>query len=160
EPALRRFDGAVVQCDDKGLLACFGYPVAHEDTAPRAARAALSLLDDLQVFGDELRQSHRVELRPWVGLHTGPAVVGAAAEGTSSVVGEARNVAVRLEDVAEPGQVVCTEATQRLLRGRLDCVRLGSRKVKGVPQPVELFRVQAGAAAGDPLEAGQASGLT
>src|SRR5262249_42045314 len=77
EPALRRFDGAVVQCDDKGLLACFGYPVAHEDTAPRAARAALSLLDDLQVFGDELRQSHRVELRPWVGLHTGPAVVGA-----------------------------------------------------------------------------------
>ena len=50
-------------------------------------------------------------------------------------------------DVAELGQVVCTEATQRLLKGHFACKRLGSRKLKGVPQPLELFRVQAMAAA-------------
>src|SRR5262249_26229024 len=48
EQAVRRFDGAVVQCDEQGLLACFGYPVAYEDAARRAARGALGLLDDLK----------------------------------------------------------------------------------------------------------------
>ena len=46
EQAVRRFDGTVVQCNEQGLLACFGYPVAHEDAARRAARAGLGLLED------------------------------------------------------------------------------------------------------------------
>src|SRR5262249_32619544 len=127
--------------------------------ARRAARAGLALLDDLKPLSDEIRRGHQLDLRPWVGLHTGPAVVEAADSGVS-LVGEARTVAVRLEDVAEPGQVVCTEATQRLLRGRLACARLDARKLKGVPQVVELFRVRAAGAARDGLGAGREAGRT
>ena len=83
-----------------------------------------------------------------------------AGEESVSLVGEARNVAVRLEDVAEPGQVVCTEATHRLLRGQFDCASLGRRKIKGVAQPVELFRVQGVGEARSPIEAAGPAGLT
>ena len=65
-------------------------------------------------------------------------------------------MAVRLEDVAEPGQVICTEATHRLLQGQFECASLGRRKIKGVAQPVELFRVQGVAAAAEPDRGGGA----
>ena len=159
EQAVRRFDGTVVQCNEQGLLACFGYPVAYEDAARRAARAGLGLLEDLKALGERLRREHELELNPWVGIHTGPAVVEAG-EDAVSLVGEARNVAVRLEDVAEPGQVVCTEATHRLIRGQFDCTSLGHRKIKGVAQPVELFRVQGLGEDRNPIEAAEPAGLT
>ena len=103
EQAVREFDGTVVQCNEQGFLACFGYPVAYEDAARRAARAGLRMLDDLKALGERLRREHQLELNPWVGIHTGPAVVEAKDE-TVSLVGEARNVALRLENVAVPGQ--------------------------------------------------------
>ena len=105
EQAVRRFDGTVVQCNEQGLLVCFGYPVAYEDAARRAARTGLGILEDMKALGEQLRREHKLELNPWVGIHTGPAVVEAG-EDAVSLVGEARNVAVRLEDVAEPGQIV------------------------------------------------------
>jgi predicted ATPase len=152
EQVARRFDGTIVVCNEQGLLMCFGYPVAHEDTAQRAARAALGILDDLKALGEQLARERQLELAPWVGIHTGPAVVEAG-ENAVSLVGEARNVAVRLKDGAERGQVVCTEATHRLITGHFECAGLGSRKVRGLPRPVELFAVRAVAAAADPLEA-------
>ena len=71
---MRPFDGTVVQCNEQGLLACFGYPVAYEDAAVRAARAGLGLLDEMKALGEQLRQD-KLELNPWVGIHTGPAIV-------------------------------------------------------------------------------------
>src|SRR4029077_172192 len=75
EQAVRHFDGTVVQCNEQGLLACFGYPVAHEDAARRAAQVGLRLLDDLKALGGQLRPAKNLEPKPWVGLHTGPAIV-------------------------------------------------------------------------------------
>jgi hypothetical protein len=81
-------------------------------------------------------------------------------EDAVSLVGEARNVAVRLEDVAEPGQIVITAATHRLIRGHFDCTSLGYRKVKGVSQPVELFLVQGLGEDLNPIEVAERAGLT
>jgi class 3 adenylate cyclase/predicted ATPase len=141
EEAVRRLDGTIVQCNEQGLLGCFGYPVAYEDGARRATRTGLDLLGELKGFGERLRRQYKLELNPWVGLHTGTAVVEAKEEGVS-LVGEARNVAVRLEDVARPGQVLCSEATHRLIRGQFQCAPLGTRKLKRVTQAVELFQVE------------------
>jgi len=141
ERAVRPFDGTVVQCNEQGLLVCFGYPVAHEDAAHRAARSGLAILDDMQVLDERLRRESKLEMKAWVGLHTGPAVVEAN-ENMISLVGEARNVALRLKEVATPGQVICTEATQRLFQGRFRCTGLGFRTMKGVAQPIQLFRVE------------------
>jgi serine/threonine protein kinase/tetratricopeptide (TPR) repeat protein len=140
EPAVFRYDGTVVQCNEDGMLACFGYPVAFEDAARRAALAGLSLLESLKTLSERLRRQ-ALELNPWIGIHTGPAVAEAGEESVS-LVGEARNVAVRLGDVAEPGQILCTSATERLIRTQLDCAGLGHRKIKGVSQPVEFFLIQ------------------
>ncbi len=84
----------------------------------------------MKALGERLRREHKLELNPWVGIHTGPAVVEAE-EDAVSLVGEARNVAVRLEDVAAPGQVVCSEATYRLIRGQFDCTSLGTPEDQG-----------------------------
>src|SRR5262249_33209536 len=74
---LRELDGTVVECNAKGLLACFGYPVAYEDGAQRAATAGLRILDGMRDLQGELRRGHKLELKAWVGIHTGPAVVEA-----------------------------------------------------------------------------------
>ena len=159
EQAVFRFDGTVVQCNEEGLLACFGYPVAYEDAARRAALAGLGLLENLKALGERLRRGQSLEVNPWVGIHTGPAVVEAGEESVS-LAGEARIVAVRLKDVAEDGQVVCTGPTHQLLQGHFECGGLGSRKLKGVAQPAELFRVQAVAPARNPIETAMPAGLT
>jgi serine/threonine protein kinase/predicted ATPase len=159
EDGVCRFDGAVVQCSERGLLACFGYPVAHEDAARRAVRAGLAILEQMEALRGRLRRDHDVELKLWVGIHTGLALVESG-EDAISLVGDARNVAVRLEDAAEPGGVVITEATERLIRGHCQCASLGHRKVKGVSQPVELFLVQALGEDRNPIELAESAGLT
>ena len=159
EQAVRQSDGTVVQCSEEGLLACFGYPIAYEDAAHSAARTGLAVLEDLNTLGEQLRREQKLELNPWVGIHTGPAVVEAG-EGSVSLVGEARNVAIRLEDHAVPGQIVCSAATQKLIGIQFDCTRLGPRKIRGLAQPVELFLVQGISEARNPVEAAGPAGLT
>jgi serine/threonine protein kinase/predicted ATPase len=159
EDGVVQFDGAVVQCSEQGLVACFGYPVAHEDAARRAVRAGLGIRELMESLGARLAREHGLALRVWVGIHTGIAIVETG-EDTVSVVGEARNVAVRLEDVAEPGQIVITAVTERLIRGRFDCASIGRRKVKGVSQPLELFLVQGNGEELNPIEVAQRAGLT
>ena len=102
--------------------------------------------------GEQTAADDTLELHPWVAIHTGAAVVESRA-GAVSLVGEARNVAVRLEEVAVAGQVICTEASHRLFQGRFHCASLGRQKIKSVTHPVELFRVEHVAVAGSPIDA-------
>ena len=159
DQAVRHFDGTVVQCNEQGLLACFGYPVAYEDAAGRAAGAGLRLLDDVKALGGQLRHARKLEPKPWVGLHTGPAIVEVK-ENAVSLVGDVRNVAVRLKEVSAPGEVICTEATHRLFQGQFQCVDLGERTITGVARPITLFRVERVAVAGSLFEASAPAGLS
>ncbi len=159
EAALQPFDATFVQCNEQGLVVCFGYPVAQEDAARRGARAGLALLEAMKVVGAQLRREHKLEFNPRVGIHTGPAVVESG-EDAVSLIGEARNVAVRLEEVTEPGQVLITAATRRLIRGHFDGTSLGHKKIKGVPQPVEVYLVQAVGEDRNVMEAAEHAGLT
>lgn len=159
EEAVHRSDGTIVQCDERGLVACYGFPVAYEDGARRAARTALGLLQDLKGITEQLRHERNLMLNPWVGLHTGPAIVEVKEE-TVALVGEARNVAVRLEDVVETGQILCSDATYQLIRGQFQCAPLGPRKLKGVAAPVELFQVQGVGEGQSAIEATGPGGLS
>ncbi|MFO1094907.1 MAG: AAA family ATPase [Planctomycetaceae bacterium] len=159
ELVVRRFDGTTVQCNEQGLLACFGYPVAFEDAALRAARTGLGLIESLQSLADELRHQHQLELQPWCTIHTGPAVVEANADGIS-LVGEARHIALRLESVAVPGHVICTDDTHRLFRSRANCTGLGDRRIKGVARPIDLFSIQSVDESRSVFERAASSGLS
>ena len=102
EKAVQQFGGTIVQSSEDGMVACFGFPLAYEDAAERAARTGLAILEGMTIRGERLRIAEGLPLDPWVGIHTGAAVVEEKV-GAVSLVGEARNVAVRLEDVAVAG---------------------------------------------------------
>ena len=156
---VNRYDGTLVQCNQQGLLVCFGYPVAYEDGPRRAALTGLGILAHLKAIREQFRKDYRIELKPWVGLHTGPAVVETKGD-VISLAGEARNVAVRLDEVAIPGEVVCSEATHRLIQAEFQCTSLGPQKIKGVAQPVELFQVQEVRETRSRIDAAEPAGLT
>ncbi|HVQ14368.1 MAG TPA: protein kinase, partial [Vicinamibacterales bacterium] len=152
EKAVQQFGGTIVQSSEEGMVACFGFPLAYEDAAGRAARTGLAILEGMRLGSDRLRIAEGLPLDPWVGIHSGAAVVEEKV-GAVSLVGEARNVAVRLEDVAVAGQMICTEASHRLFQGRFQCASLGRQKIKSVPGLVELFRVERVAVARNPIDA-------
>jgi serine/threonine protein kinase/predicted ATPase len=151
EAAVSGFDGTVVQCNERGLLVCFGYPVAREDAARCAATAGLDLLRDMKDFADRLRRQHGLEMTVRVVIHTGQAVVDTK-DGAVTMVGEARSAAVHLGETAAPAQVTCTEATRRLFHGQFQCTDMGSQRIKGLPHPIQLFRVEHLRAGGKPIE--------
>jgi serine/threonine protein kinase/predicted ATPase len=152
EQTVRQFGGTVVRCNEKGLLACFGFPVAFENAARRAARCGLASLEHLKPLIAQLRRQDKLELNPWVGIHTGPTVVEIK-DGAVSLVGEACNVALRLEEVALAGQVICTGASHRIFRGRFVCVSLGRQRFRGISQSLEVFRVERIAVHGNLIDA-------
>src|SRR5215469_2751418 len=107
--------GFVARYMGDGVLAYFGYPQAHEDDAERAVRNGLSLIKTVP----ELRTGHDVALQVRVGIATGIVVVGdLIGEGAAQeqgVVGETPNLAARLQALAEPGQLVISQVTRRLV---------------------------------------------
>jgi class 3 adenylate cyclase/predicted ATPase len=136
---IERNEGHIAQYLGDGILAYFGYPRAHEDDARLAARAGLGVVEAVRMLaasGDPL------EVR--VGIHTGPVVVGTMGGGERAqamAIGETPNVASRLQAAAEPGTVVISAATHRLMQGAFVCETLGARSLRGVAHPVEIFCV-------------------
>lgn len=140
---VERFEGHVAKYLDGGILAHFGYPVAHEDDALRAVLAGLEIVEsvsrvDLGRGGD---QDPARSIR--VGIHSGLEVVGDVEAGErwrQLAVGQTHNLASRLKDAAEPLTVYISEETCRLVRGAVGLEDVGPLPLKGLDEPVEVFR--------------------
>ena len=124
-------------------MAIFGAPVAHEDDVLRAARAALEIGETLAELNQKLEQRHGVELRVSTGLDTGEAVVGDDPTGRSSTLGDAVNVAQRLEAAAEPGEVLVGEWTAQLLQGAATLEHATPRKLGRKDAPTAAWHLVA-----------------
>ncbi len=154
---IHRYEGTVNQFLGDGLMALFGAPVAHEDHARRAALAALGMQAALTAYRDELSRTHGIEFRVRMGLNTGLVVVGAIGDNLRmdyTAVGDTTNVAARMQQMAEPGQILVSEATRRLIEPYFALRPLGAVAVKNRAEPVatwELGRPLARAPAGRPL---------
>ena len=135
--AVAEMGGHVAKKLGDGLLALFGYPVAQENDAERAARAALSIQRALGDLNRKNAASGKPELAARIGLDTGPAVVDAAGE----IYGDVANVAARVQALAEPGAVLITAQVQRQVAGLFVVEERGSHALKGVPDPTALFRL-------------------
>jgi len=140
--AIAKFDGLVAKWLGDGALIYFGYPRAHEDDAERAVRAGLALAPAVRV----LRDAYAMALEIRVGIATGLVVVhelvGEGEARERGVVGETPNLAARLQGVAEPGQVVVSESTRRLLGGTFELEALGPQAIRGLPLPVHAWVVR------------------
>jgi predicted ATPase/class 3 adenylate cyclase len=160
---IARYEGHIAQYLGDGLLVYFGYPQAHEDDAPRAVRAGLGIVEALGQLNMRLAQERAVQLAVRLGIHTGQVVVGEIGGGVKHeqlALGEAPNVAARLQGLAAPNTVVISAATFQLLGGFFACQALGTPLLKGVAQPLEVYQVLYESMARSRLEAAGSTGLT
>ena len=142
--AVFRYEGTIAQLQGDAMLAFFGAPVAHEDDPERAVRAALDMIESVAAFTRELKTDRGIDFRIRAGIDTGPVLVGNV--GTDlryeyTALGDAVNVAARVQAAAEPGTVLITEGTHRLLAGQFDVEDLGEVDLKGKTEKVHVLRV-------------------
>jgi class 3 adenylate cyclase/predicted ATPase len=135
--AVIEMGGHVAKKLGDGLMALFGYPLAHENDAERGARAALSIQRALADLNRKNAGIGKPELKTRIGLETGPVVVDA----TGEVYGDVPNIAARVQALAEPSAVFITAQVQRQVAGLFVVEEYGCHQLKGVPQPVTLFRL-------------------
>ena len=160
---IARFEGHIAQYLGDGLLVYFGYPLAHEDDAQRAVRAGLGMVEALGQLNIRLKQERGVELAVRLGIHTGLVVVGEVGGGARQeqlALGETPNLAARLQGIAAPNTVVISAATVQLLGGFFAYQSLGTPALKGLAQPLEVYRVLYESTARSRLEAAGSTGLT
>jgi class 3 adenylate cyclase/tetratricopeptide (TPR) repeat protein len=139
---VHRYEGTVNQFLGDGLMALFGAPVAHEDHARRGALAALGMQAVLATYRDELGRSRSIDFRVRMGLNTGLVVVGAIGDNLRmdyTAVGDTTNVAARMQQIAQPGQIVVADATRRLIEPWFELDPLGTVAVKNRAEPVTAW---------------------
>ncbi|HZA84000.1 MAG TPA: adenylate/guanylate cyclase domain-containing protein, partial [Actinomycetes bacterium] len=136
-----RHGGRVQKFVGDAVVAVFGIPVANEDDALRAVRAAAGLDDALRRLNDELARDWGVRLEVRTGVNTGEVVTGDPAIGDALVLGDAVNVAARLEQVADPGEVLLGQSTYRLVRDAVEAERVTPLHLKGKGTPVAAYRL-------------------
>ncbi|MEN3285674.1 MAG: hypothetical protein V7607_6814 [Solirubrobacteraceae bacterium] len=140
---IERHGGTVENYVGDAVMAVFGIPVAHEDDALRAVRAAAEMRDEIAVLHAELQGERGVELAVRIGVNTGEAVTGAAAAGGSFTAGDMVNVGARLEQAARPGDIMLGHHTFRLVRHAVDVEPVAPLTVKGKADALDAFRLLA-----------------
>src|SRR5262245_6590402 len=142
--AIDQYDGLIAQHLGDGILAYFGYPRVHEDNAQRAVLAGLAIQTALRRLAPDVAARHGIELTARVGLHTGGVVIleipGARPE--TQAVGDAISIAAHVQAAAEPGAVLITADTQRLVAGSFMVAEGSAQPIEGVPEPITLYRVE------------------
>ena len=151
--SITRYEGYVFQRQGDGIVAFFGYPLAHEGEAERAVRAALEIVASLS----KLDVSEVGHLQVRIGIATGLVVVSSAEK---SAAGETINLASRLQNVAQPGSIVVSERVYRLAGGAFDYEDLGEQTLKGIARPTRAYRILRVSEAASRFEAATQEGLT
>ena len=150
------YAGHIAQYLGDGVLAFFGYPVAHEDDASRALHAGLDIIQEVQQLAARLE--HPLEVR--IGAHTGLVVAGEVGRDPMNIAGTVPHVAARLQAAAAPGTLLVSADTHQLVRGLFVAEDLGARRLRGVSEPVETYRIVADTGARSPFEVALQTGLT
>ena len=136
--SVERYDGIVNKVQGDGVMALFGAPVPREDHAVRACAAALAIQASVAELGDP-------GLKVRVGMHSGEVIVQAVVNSlyrTYDVAGPAAHLASRMEQMATPGEILLTGVTAAAARHFVETTSLGSHAVRGVSEPIEIFRLE------------------
>ena len=142
DAVVESYGGAIDKHMGDNVMAVFGAPIAHDDDPLRAVRAAFDIHERMAVLsteGGRLLQAH-------IGVASGQVVAsstGSEAHRAYTVTGELVNLAARLQDMAQPGEILISDALRRAIVDRVDCDLLGEIAVKGVVAPVRVWRVKA-----------------
>jgi class 3 adenylate cyclase/tetratricopeptide (TPR) repeat protein len=161
--AVHRYEGTVNQVMGDGIMALFGAPLSHEDHAVRACYAALRMQEAVKRYAEEVHRTAGIPLHIRVGLNSGEVVVrsiGSDLHMDYTAVGQTTHLAARMEQMAMPGAILISAETLQLAEGYVVVKALGTRSIKGLPAPVEVYEVVGAATVRSRLQATAARGLT
>jgi len=139
--AIEGHGGTVEKFIGDAVMAVFGVPTVHEDDALRAVRAASEMRDLLDALNAELERDWGARLEIRTGVNTGEVVAGDPSGGQTFVTGDAVNVAARLEQAAEPGEILIGELTRDLVRDAVEVKAAEPLQLKGKSDLVPAFRL-------------------
>ncbi len=143
-PVVFKYEGTIARLMGDALLAFFGAPIAHEDDPIRATHAALEIVSSTQSFAEEVRRTHGVDFAVRVGLSTGPVVVGDVGSDLVyeyTAMGDAINLAARLQSAARPMTVLIADNVYRFIAPVFECRNLGKISIKGKIDPLQVYEV-------------------
>jgi class 3 adenylate cyclase len=151
-PILFKYDGTLDKLMGDGIMAFFGAPISHEDDPVRAVKTAIEMMTALEDFNVQARQRDWPRLEVSMGINTGEVVagyVGSEDHLNYTVIGDAVNIAQRLQSIAKPNEILISRSVQREIEERMSkleglksLVCLPAQKVKGKEKAVEVFRVE------------------
>jgi class 3 adenylate cyclase len=136
--AITQFDGHVAKYLGDGVMAYFGWPAAHDNDAERAVRAGLAILDAIAKLNE---QPGHVKLSTRIGIDSGMVVIGRGGGNEAEVFGDPPNIAARVQEAAAPATLAISDATHRLVSGLFVIDDLGPQQLKGIEQPLPLYRI-------------------
>ena len=139
-----KYEGLVPRLMGDAILAFFGAPITHEDDPQRAVVAALEIQQGIKTYNDEIQRKHGLDFGLRVGINTGLVVVGEIGSDLRmeyTAIGDAINLAARMEQTAQVGTIQISEDTYKLVAPFFDLESLGAVDVKGKATPVKTFRV-------------------
>jgi tetratricopeptide (TPR) repeat protein len=144
-------------------MALFGHPLGLEDAPLKACRAALLIQQRVATAATEIEAKYGLRPQLRIGINTGPVIVGKVESGDSSTVtalGDAVNLASRLQALAEPGSVMLSHATHRLIEGMVEIHFSGEHQIKGKAEPQPVYRLTRIVEGATRFAAAQARGLS
>lgn len=139
-----KYEGTVARLMGDGILAFFGAPLSHEDDPHRAVLAGLDIISEFESYRDDIARSWGLEINVRVGINTGLVVVGAVGSDLRmeySALGDAINLAARMEQTADPGTVRIAYDTYKLVKPLFEFEEIGKMEIKGKKEKVQVFRV-------------------
>jgi class 3 adenylate cyclase/tetratricopeptide (TPR) repeat protein len=142
--AIYRYEGTIAHLLGDGLLAFFGSPIAHEDDPERAVRASLEILDSLRPFSSELAGQTGVDFQVRIGVNTGAVIVGDVGSDLLyqyTAIGDAINVAARIQGEADPGTILVAAPTHRFIAPKFETRYVGPLTLRGKAAPVLAYEV-------------------
>lgn len=140
-----KYEGIVDKLTGDGLMALFGAPISYENNAERAVRAALDMQAEIDQWSRQVKQEQGVELKMRVGLHSGSVIVGGI--GTNlmmnyTAIGDTVNLAHRIEESANPGTILVSEAVFRQTNNIFEFELVPGLHLKGIDQTINAYQVK------------------
>ena len=138
---IERFEGFIARYVGDAILVYFGYPQAHEDDAERAVRAGLGVIEAVRELESHIRHHLQVRIGIATGLVVAGELIGKGASQERAIVGDAPNLAARMQGIADPDSVVIAASTQRLVGALFEYELLDDLNLKGISGPVRAWKV-------------------
>jgi class 3 adenylate cyclase len=160
---IHRYEGTINQFTGDGVMALFGAPVAHENHAQRACYSALAIQQAIGEYGEKLKDECGMDFLMRIGLNSGTVVVGSVGDNLRmdyTAVGDVTNLASRMESAANPGHVLISKNTYRLVKDYFEFETLSKIEMKGKKEPQEAYKLLRTSQIDTRFRASVAKGLT